>query len=88
VAGQTVVGSVLVSPRLRQAQEELRLDVDPIPSAVRSTQPRRKRLLVGEAAGLHRMKFRSEDFRVGAADAEDDERAGVAEYRWGGQSKP
>ena len=58
---------------------ELRLGEDAVATDAAS-KPRGERLLVGEAAGVHRPKFWRKQFRVTAADAEHDQRAGVADH--------
>ena len=59
---------------------ELRLGKDAVATDA-AAKPRGERLLVGEAAGVHRTEFRREQLGVAAPDAKYDQRAGVAEHR-------
>ena len=58
---------------------ELRLDEDTV-AADAAAKPCGERLLIGKGAGVHRPKFGCEQLGVTAADAKDDQRAGIADH--------
>jgi hypothetical protein len=70
----------LLADRLSRANllVQLGFDEDTVPAAA-AAEPSAKRLLVGKRSGIHRSKFGSEQFRVGAPNAKDYKGASVAD---------